>query len=187
MKEERRWDVLISLLREVPHEIGAEVGVWKGFTTKKLLRQLEGIKKYYAIDPWKLLEEYKDSLVSTKMKNQTQNMEKVFKVFKRNINGFERKVKIIRKPSREASLEIKDESLDFVFIDGIHTYDYVSDDIRVWLPKVKYGGLISGHDYDRDDGVLTGVKKAVDEFFPKVELGANYVWWVWNDEEYILR
>ena len=49
-------------------------------------------------------------------------------------------------------------SLDFVFIDAEHTFEAVVSDIRAWLPKVKHGGCIAGHDLDWD-----GVKRAVEQ------------------------
>ena len=56
----------------------------------------------------------------------------------------------------------KDNSIDFVFIDGGHEYEQVYADIIAWLPKLKIGGYISGHDYLEPS---CGVKKAVDEIF----------------------
>lgn len=50
---------------------------------------------------------------------------------------------------------------DFVFIDGAHDYASVRSDIEVWLPFIKEGGILSGHDY----GVHPGVMKAVREKF----------------------
>ena len=43
--------------------------------------------------------------------------------------------------------EVEDESIDFVYIDGNHSYSFVKDDINHWLPKIKTGGVISGHDW----------------------------------------
>ncbi|GAF81585.1 unnamed protein product, partial [marine sediment metagenome] len=40
-----------------------------------------------------------------------------------------------------------DESLDFVYIDGNHMYDYVKSDITEWSKKVRPGGIVAGHDY----------------------------------------
>lgn len=34
-----------------------------------------------------------------------------------------------------------------VYIDADHNYEPVKADIRAWLPKVKPGGWITGHDY----------------------------------------
>lgn len=60
-----------------------------------------------------------------------------------------------------AAKNFKDESIDFVFIDANHTYEFVSKDIAAYLPKVKKsGGVISGHDWSDD-----GVKRAVREIF----------------------
>lgn len=66
----------------------------------------------------------------------------------------------IKKTSYEASKQFKNKSLDMVYIDADHSYESVKNDITYWMPKVKDGGVISGHDYCMD-----GVKIAVDEMF----------------------
>ena len=63
-------------------------------------------------------------------------------------------------------------SLDFVFIDASHIYKYVAEDIDLWEPKVKKGGLVSGHDLDFPD-----VKKAVAERNIMFNKGPDNVWW----------
>ena len=54
----------------------------------------------------------------------------------------------------------EDKSLDFVYIDANHEFDYVMEDVIAWSRKVKIGGIISGHDYDRAHlkGVVPAVK-----------------------------
>lgn len=42
---------------------------------------------------------------------------------------------------------VPDQSLDFIYIDGDHSYEAVKKDIVAWIPKVKIGGVISGHDF----------------------------------------
>ena len=64
----------------------------------------------------------------------------------------------IRLSSVEASKLYKDGSLDFVFIDAMHTYDGVTADITAWMPKIRKGGVLAGHDYDWPE-----VKRAVDD------------------------
>jgi hypothetical protein len=54
---------------------------------------------------------------------------------------------MLRKTSMEAVADIPDESLDFVYIDGLHNFKDVAHDIWEWSKKVRVGGLISGHDY----------------------------------------
>lgn len=74
--------------------------------------------------------------------------------------------------SVEASELFEDRSLKFCFIDAMHTYEAVKKDIEAWKPKVCPGGILAGHDY-----FWTGVKPAVDEAFPNVNvIGTS--WWI---------
>lgn len=67
-----------------------------------------------------------------------------------------------------AASRYADASIDFLFIDADHSYPAIARDIDAWLPKVKPGGMISGHDYKawRDFGVI----QAVTERFERVEI-----------------
>ncbi len=71
--------------------------------------------------------------------------------------------RIIRGLSHEAAHSFKDGTVDFVFIDAAHDYKSVSQDIEAWLPKVKPGGIMAGHDYD--EYYKYGVVAAVDDAF----------------------
>ncbi len=75
--------------------------------------------------------------------------------------------------SWDAAALYADASLDFVFIDADHAYESVLKDIKAWLPKVKPGGLIAGHDYSQD---FPGVMLAVAECFAewRVHRGEKY-------------
>jgi hypothetical protein len=66
--------------------------------------------------------------------------------------------------AHEASKWIANESLDFVFIDSDHSYEAVKQDIADWTPKVRKGGIVSGHDYYNGKYNKMGVVQAVDEF-----------------------
>lgn len=71
-----------------------------------------------------------------------------------------------RIPSLSAARLLRDESLDWVYIDAAHNYTNISRDLKTWYPKVRRGGVFSGHDYV--DGYFFNeqfnVKQAVDEF-----------------------
>lgn len=54
----------------------------------------------------------------------------------------------IRKTSVEAAKQFEDHSLDAVYIDAEHDEDSVREDIRTWRPKLKRGGILSGHDFN---------------------------------------
>ena len=80
---------------------------------------------------------------------------------------------IIRKRSVDAAKEFENGSLDFVYIDGRHEFDYAMMDLISWVPKIKPGGIISGHDYkhSRKEGVV----QAVDAY---VQGHAIYPWFI---------
>jgi hypothetical protein len=72
------------------------------------------------------------------------------------------KYQTIKSGSAAAAANFADQSVDFVFIDADHVYDRVKEDILAWLPKVKPGGIIAGHDYNVGH---PGVLQAVPEIF----------------------
>jgi cephalosporin hydroxylase len=62
-------------------------------------------------------------------------------------------------------------SLDFVFIDGDHSRAAVLADIAAWLPRIKAGGLLAGHDYKMTSQAhLRGVTEAVEGLWPGEDL-----------------
>lgn len=75
-----------------------------------------------------------------------------------------KKVNIIAGDSTLKYKEFKDESIDILYIDANHEYEYISKDLNLWKSKVKIGGFIAGHDYYIGH---PGVIKAVDEFVEK--------------------
>jgi hypothetical protein len=79
---------------------------------------------------------------------------------KDNLNGTG--IKVMKERSVDAAEYFTDGYFDFVYIDADHSYESVLTDIRAWLPKVRDGGMIAGHDYVESQ---PGVKKAVHECF----------------------
>lgn len=93
------------------------------------------------------------------------------------------RVVVIHQPSVEAAKEFLDGALDFVFIDANHSYAAVKEDIEAWLPKLKPGALLSGHDYaNLDDACGLEVQRAVDEAVAAhgwtLERGKQTTWFV---------
>jgi SAM-dependent methyltransferase len=111
------------------------------------------------------------------------------KIFMDNINRFNFGdiITVLDKTSEEASKEFKDNSLDIVFIDADHRYEYIKRDIELWYPKVKIGGLLCGHDCEillkngintlyeiyKDKDIIEvlhlGVIRAVSELLPEAK------------------
>lgn len=129
--------------------VGAEIGVADGRYSEILCQEIPGLK-LYAIDLWA---PYKDCWRTQKTQDVAydQAVEKLSKY----------DVEIWREKSIESSLKIEDGSLDFVFIDGGHTFDDVMLDILLWTDKVKKGGIVALHDYMffTDSGIVESVDK----------------------------
>jgi len=53
----------------------------------------------------------------------------------------------LRLDSMVASQKFEDNSIAFLFLDGDHSIPYIEQELEAWLPKVKAGGMIAGHDY----------------------------------------
>jgi predicted O-methyltransferase YrrM len=85
------------------------------------------------------------------------------------------KLRLVRCESTRASWLFADGAVDVVFVDADHSYDGVRADVATWLPKLKPGGLLAGHDYSPD---WPGCMQAVDELFAvgQVEHPTRSVW-----------
>jgi len=144
-------DRLAELFAELGYTTGAEIGVERGLYSRILCLKNPNLK-LKCIDPW---DEYYYYTRTPKEK-----MESIFAIAKDVLKDFN--VEIVRKKSVEASKDIENESLDFIYIDAIHDFDHVIMDLIHWEPKVKKGGIVSGHDYKY--GYKNGVIQAVDVY-----------------------
>lgn len=102
------------------------------------------------------------------------NYEKLFLDVSKKVSFFNN-VYIIRKSSEGASKDFLDESLDIIFIDARHDYDSVVRDIKLWLPKVKVGGVLCGHDYSL---TTFGVVEAVNHLigYDNISIKSDSTW-----------
>ncbi len=82
---------------------------------------------------------------------------------------------VLQSDSALAAKQFNDDSLDAVFIDAAHDEESVKNDIGAWITKVKPGGILCGHDYDKTTD--PGVVRAVDSYFDNVEV-IGRCWWV---------
>jgi hypothetical protein len=147
--------------------VGVEIGVAKGVNALSLLEELS-IRKLFLVDPYV---PYVDAAQRVSHKDS-------FIVAWNKLSNF-RQVQFIKKTSRDAVKDVG-EPLDFVYIDGNHSYEYVKNDIALYYPLVKAGGVIGGHDYVPYHDL--GVFQAVNEFVQELgRLGFHAVfpdWWV---------
>ena len=127
-----------------------EVGAWKGCSTAfmgvEILNSGKAIK-FDAIDTWEGSEEHIDPNSSFYEPLLTVE-DGLYEHFLDNIKPLGNTVNVIRMPSTKAAQQYEDNSLNFVFIDAAHDYENVCQDIKAWLPKLKVGGLLAGHDFN---------------------------------------
>jgi len=176
-KAKKRWDAILS---RIPDEfvIGAEVGVLNGNTAHRILKA-RPLLVHNMIDPWRPPAKSSDYYkTGDHDSHQTkEEFDECYEKTKQLCSFAGERAIYHRMKSETAVKKFEDASLDFVFVDGDHSYNGVKKDIEMWLPKVKPSGWIGGHDYDHPR--LPGVKKAVDEMFPGgVELDVNRTWFV---------
>lgn len=141
-----------AFLRRLPkHSIGLELGVHLGGFAEQIINEVNP-DRLYLVDAWDYIKENPPALYF----DIPFRYEEVCKKFKDKDN-----VVIIKKYSKDALEDIADGSLDWIYIDANHQYDFIKFDIYHWCKKVKSNGLICGHDYCDE---CPGVVKAVDEF-----------------------
>ena len=155
---------LSNLIKKHGWLMGAELGVRRGDFSKSILQDNTNVK-LVLVDLWKGSPEH--GILDVEGERYSE-MESNYFITLQNINPYKERVTIIRKLTTEAAKEIKDESLDFIFIDATHTYNALTNDILSWKNKVKSDGMICGHDYHPffdNGGMIRGVQEA---------FGSNY-------------
>ncbi len=191
MNTEDDMKVIARLAREANKRKvwrGVEVGSWFGDTSKVICDAVDAMESnamLHCVDTWAGSPgDWSGNMAATVGPGEVYNQ------FVLNCQEYITEGCI--RPERLASLEaapmFRDESMDFVFIDANHDYEAVKADIEAWLPKVRPGGVLCGHDYS--DGPLPGgkgeiefpgVKQAVDEAFGDAvftPLPGSSVWWI---------
>lgn len=144
------------------NSIGCEIGVHLGEFSERII-EIVRPKKLYLVDPWTYQPEYKQTIYGNKrisQKDMNDRYEHVVNKFK----GYDN-VKIRRMES-EVFLKQFCKSLDWVYIDGLHSYDGCMSDLKLSWPKIKKGGYLTGDDYGLSQffGFTRGVSEAVKDF-----------------------
>lgn len=157
-------------------KFGIEIGVAFGSNSFNLLSNFNNLK-LYSIDPYvKYSDQDKMSdLVENEKGNQLYHF-----VSNKLKNQFNDRSVFIRSTSEEV-LKMDNNSFDFIYIDGDHTYEGVKKDLNNTFLKVKKNGILAGDDYGVFEDFNFGVKKAVDEFCIQNNLNLNIdksIWWI---------
>jgi hypothetical protein len=176
---EVRGRQILSFLPDGP-AAGVEVGVFRGELSTWLLDHKPDLD-LYMVDNWRQAAEGSPYLLTRDPHSSMTQAEhdQCYEIARVAIIGKGNRAEIIRMDSVEAAKSCPDHSVDFVFLDGDHSYEGVTADLHAWTRKVKRGGFICGHDYANKWQARTRVKDAVDDFFGAVPtLGEDWVWMV---------
>ena len=155
-----RAEIRRELLKRMPKGgVCAEIGVWDGGFSEEIL-EITQPKTLHLIDPWTFQPEFKNSAFGRETRRD--DMAEKYLAVQEKFKGDDRVV-IHRKMSDEALEQFDDHSLDWVYLDGNHNYEVVSNDLKLSLDKVKPNGIIAGDDllWKVDDGapVRTAVRQ----------------------------
>lgn len=146
----------------IPNTI-VEIGSFQGESTT-IFSQNFVDSKIFAVDIWS--NNYEMDINA----NNPKDVENNFDFLTRDYNNIIK----IKMSSENFSNVIADKSVDFIYIDGDHSYNGVNTDIIKWRNKVKNGGYIGGHDYVEDRVDLI---RAIKENFPNDVI--NIFGWSW--------
>lgn len=143
-------------------DIAVEVGSWMGKSAAYFIEKMLENKKdinFYCVDLWsgKQGDKKMEEIIE-------KNGGTIFHIFEKNMKncGYEKIIKPIVGDSAESASLFEDKSVSFCFIDAMHTYENVKKDIECWMPKMKQGAILAGHDIDQAQ-----VLKAVEETLGK--------------------
>ena len=160
----------ISIIYEIEIKSIAEIGVFLGKNTRILKKEFPD-SHIYLIDPWKPDLNYLNSGNAVSKNNSTYEAAylHVLSLFETDKN-----ITILRKCS-EDSIAFLPDNLDLIFIDANHEYHAIKHNISIFLPKIRSGGILAGHNFGQKK--FPGVTKAVKEIFKdNFLLGQDKVW-----------
>lgn len=151
--------VLVDLIKQYAQSgVGAEIGVYRGDTAHHILNATE-TQMLYMVDPYVRNYDLTDKTYSIRG-DPDIDYEMVKQRFEAEFPG---RHKLLREASEQTAQSL-DVKLDFIFIDANHTYEHVLQDLKLWVPKVKSGGLVAGHDWSRKfPGVIIAVMEYASE------------------------
>ena len=144
-----------EMIKNMSSVKGLEIGCDIGDTTNFLL-DINPNLDLTSVDPY---ENYVDW--NGRPLNERQH---VFETMTNRMEKFNERFHHIHRTSDDAVELFLDEEFDFIFIDGLHTYDQLTKDCANYYSKLKTGGIFAGHDFT----AIEGVNRAAKEFAEKI-------------------
>jgi len=176
-KLQRTAQVLINRIKAAvgTPKLGCEIGVHRGGTSKALMEAFPELL-LMMVDPWL---PYPDArLGNVSLDTIRARMQESIDV----TENVEQQRVLVLGTSDRVSKFVGRRLLDFVYIDGNHLYDSVFNDIAIWHPRVRRGGLVCGHDFNeainwKRNGVCKAVRRYCEECKIEFQLDPCSIWW----------
>lgn len=172
-----RWQTIERWVNLNQWKTGAELGVWYGETFKHLITHCPNLS-LIGVD---LYEQQPDNPGPQKYipgeDGHVWTHEAYYQEMIEFCSQYPDRTTLIKSSTIDASRQVEDDSLDFVFIDADHSTEGVDQDIIHWSPKVKKGGYIIGHDIHWPT-VRTAVER---HFIGNYKTEEDFIWYVVKD------
>lgn len=161
------------------NSVGVEFGVWKGESSEKFLRQAGHL---HLVDPWSpvayedsdefgdyqgYLDRYSKLVGSSDPKDFQKYYDEIANSVKEK---FKNKPVTIHRMTSNKFFETFTGTVDWVYVDALHSFDGCLNDLRNSLKILEPGGFIYGDDYN---GSKPGVTAAFDAFAAETGLTLN--------------
>lgn len=130
----RRENFFPKMINDNNYVKCVEIGVYKGAFSEILLNKCPSIN-LHSVDLW--------------IDMEGKPMDEIMEGCKVLLSPYADRNKMVKGDSLTASAMFEDNSLDFVYIDADHSYESTMADILAWIPKVRVGGVLAGHDYTK--------------------------------------
>jgi len=142
-----------------------EIGSYIGASSLMIAKGLNNSSRLFCVDTWQ-----NDAM--------TEGNWDSYQVFQENTRSVSTKISALRMTS-ELAAEVCLNQLDFLFIDGDHSYEGVKMDFDIWFPKLKSGGIIAMHDIEWAEGVKRVVAEDVRPNISREGCLPN-LFWAWK-------
>lgn len=170
------WDVLVEHVRKHKWTKGVELGLRWGNCYFRVLEQCPDLN-YWGVDKFIQRPENAPLTESGKETYESWPMDDYKVMVLAKARAYDGRAPVIVDDTVEAAKKVPMKSIDFVFIDADHSSEGVLRDIRAWLPKIRDGGRMFGHDINKPS-----VKAAVEECFSTYREHGKAWNWTWKAE-----
>lgn len=138
----RSRDEIPEVINRENFTVGAELGVRVGEFAEHVLNNWPTVERYYLVDLWAQQENYKDLANA-----DNEQQEALYQETKQRLSAWTEKTVFLRNYTSLAVHSLKEGELDYVYVDARHDYCGCMEDMELYWPKVREGGIMAGHDY----------------------------------------